>query len=209
MQLSLVSERYRFAAAYGSPEVSDLKAGETALFSTEFPSVKNQKGWYIWTSFGGLFWPFLKVKQGLELYCSEWRTTTKRTNLTNPSTCTSPGRTPLAFLTNMTKLSISILFLLPMILPLLPLQALQLLPPQLQAPLLLLSLQQLKHKMNHQKVSMITVEFVKLFSLLDTLISSNITSNWDLRILVLTKLPSTRYFFHLFLFFPLFFSFSN
>eukprot|EP00026_Physarum_polycephalum_P005171 Phypoly_transcript_05201.p1 GENE.Phypoly_transcript_05201~~Phypoly_transcript_05201.p1 ORF type:complete len:600 (+),score=119.37 Phypoly_transcript_05201:70-1869(+) len=44
IKLSMVSNRYQIAAGFGSPEVSDIKAGDSALFSTEFPSVKNQKG---------------------------------------------------------------------------------------------------------------------------------------------------------------------
>jgi hypothetical protein len=44
IKLSLASSRYQIAAGYGSPEVADIKPGETASFSTEFPSVKNQNG---------------------------------------------------------------------------------------------------------------------------------------------------------------------
>jgi len=44
IKLSLVSNRYKIAAGYGSPEVSDIKPGDSAVFSTEFPSVKNQNG---------------------------------------------------------------------------------------------------------------------------------------------------------------------
>ena len=38
------SKRYKIVSGYGSPEVSDLKPGETITFSTEFPSLKNEKG---------------------------------------------------------------------------------------------------------------------------------------------------------------------
>jgi len=44
IKISLVSSRYRIAAAYGSPEVSDTKPGTDVVLSTEFPSVKNSKG---------------------------------------------------------------------------------------------------------------------------------------------------------------------
>jgi len=44
IKLSLASNRYQIAAGFGSPEVSDIKPGDSALFSTEFPSVKNQNG---------------------------------------------------------------------------------------------------------------------------------------------------------------------
>lgn len=46
IQVSLKSPRYRIVSGYGSPEVSDVKPGETITFSTEFPSVKNNKGKY-------------------------------------------------------------------------------------------------------------------------------------------------------------------
>ena len=42
--MALVSERYRIAAAFGSPEISDTKPGDTVKISTEFPSVKTAKG---------------------------------------------------------------------------------------------------------------------------------------------------------------------
>jgi hypothetical protein len=44
IKLALQSNRYQIAVGYGSPEVSDIKPGDIASFSTEFPSVKNQNG---------------------------------------------------------------------------------------------------------------------------------------------------------------------